>query len=65
MEESTQQLLLEGQLRGRRVNIALAEDLSSVPVVYSESRLVLYGSSGSTHSMFTYPHVYTIKKKIK
>lgn len=53
---------LEGQLRGWRVNIALAEDLSSVPVVFSESSSVLYGSSGSIHSMFTYPHVYTKRK---
>lgn len=48
-----------------RVTFALVEDLSCVPVVFSESSSVLYSSSGSTHSMFTYPHVYTIKKKTK
>lgn len=71
MEESTQQVLLEGHWGAGEITgewILLLQRTWVLFPLFSESSSVLYSSSSSTHAcfpLFTYPHVYTIKKKIK
>lgn len=71
MEESTQQVLLEGHWGAGEITgewILFLQRTWVLFPLFSESSSVLYSSSNSTHAclpLFTYPHVYTIKKKIK